>query len=145
MRYYLFFLLSFIVLAGNAQYTRENKVFIDTFENGKIYLYKTVRTKQSKQFNLHEFYQLTDSKSKFYFPNGTKSMEVQRIIKKGNFGKYCFELKFEQKEYYPNGQLKSKEVNSCDCYKEKKFQFDVKGKLISVERTKNRSVKRKMD
>jgi len=144
MRYCLLVFFSFIVLVGTAQYTREHKVFIDTFANGKIYLYKTIDTKQSKQFRIHEFYQLTDIKQKYYFSNGTKALEVHRIIKKGNYGKYCFELKFEQKEYHPNGQLKSREVNSCDCFKEKKFHYDINGKLTSVERTKNRWIKRKM-
>jgi len=128
-----------------SQYNRTRTIHIDTFATGNVFLYKTIKKVQLKEFKLHEFYLKEDVREKYFYPSGNKSTEVQRITKKGTYGKFCFEIKFEQKEYYNNGKLKSREINLCDCYKVKKYQYDEEGGLTSFEYTKNRWIKRKMD
>jgi antitoxin component YwqK of YwqJK toxin-antitoxin module len=104
-----------------------------------------VKKKQSKVFKIHEFYLKENVSRTYFYPNGKKWLVVERITKKGTYGRYCFEIKFVQKEYYESGILKSKEITSCDCFKEKKFHYDKDGKLISAEKTNNRWIKHKMD
>ena len=145
MRHFIFIILLSISCSVYGQYTKTHHVHVDTFANGEIFLYQTVDVKQTKEFRIHEFYQRTSTKQIYFRANGNKWMEVQRIIKKGNFGRFCFELKFEQKEFHQNGKLKAREVTSCDCYKSKKYLYNEQGKLISIERTKNRWIKRAMD
>lgn len=130
---------------GKCQYTRTYNVQIDTFQNGTVFHYNTVKRVQSKEFKLHEFYLKERVRHIYFYPNGSKSTEAERITKKGTYGKFCYEIKFEQKEYYTNGKLKSRELNLCDCYKIKKYYYSDKGKLISHEHTKNRWIKKKME
>lgn len=135
----------FIGHIGFCQYTRTYNVRIDTFKNGTVFHYNTRKIVKSKEFQLHEFYLKEVVRHTFYYPNGHKSSMSERITKKGTYGKYCFEIKFEQKEFYENGKLKSRELNLCDCYKVKKYKYNERGKLISHEYIKNRWVKKKMD
>ncbi len=145
VRIILILLLVMTVNVSISQYNRTRTVHIDTFATGGVFLYKTIKKVQSKEFKLHDFYLKEATREKYFYPSGNKSAEVQRITKKGNYGKYCFEIKFEQKEYFKNGKLKSREINLCDCYKVKKYHYDEKGSLTSFEYTKNRWIKKKMD
>jgi len=145
VRITILFILLFIGHKGICQYTRTHNVRIDTFQNGTVFHYNTTKKVKSKEFQLHEFYLKEIVQHTFYYPNGNKSYMSQRITKKGTYGKYCFEIKFEQKEFHENGILKSKELNLCDCYKVKKYNYNEKGKLISNEYIKNRWLKKKMD
>ncbi len=132
-------------ITAHTQYKKTYTVTIDTFENGKIFLYQTVRKKQTKEFKLHEFYLKQDVRTTLFYSNGSKWMEVRRVTKKGTYGRYCNEIRYELKEYYPNGQLKRKEINSCDCYRSRVLNYNKQGKRTSTERTKNRWIKKRID
>ena len=108
----------------------------DTFSNGKTIHSIEIWVKESKEFNLHSYSKSTKKVIKHYYSDGKLHYELTYNTSIGTDEAKCEELRFIQKEYWPNGKRKTLIKSECDCHILVNKEWNANGKLLTKSKSK---------
>jgi len=103
----------------------------DTFATGQTKTIYITKTKETGKYGIHTYQKTTEKKIVRYREDGSKVYEQYILTKIGVDAVPCTELMFEQKDYHPNGKLKSELKIECDCHKVWYSEYNNKGQLLN--------------
>jgi len=133
-----------LLLAGLSScgaYVKTNTFNTTAYKNGNIKTSLHSKSKQSKEFELHEHYQRWDKEYVVYYENGEVSSKSIQKYKHATYGWPCREIINVHKEYFPNGNIKYVQVDKCDCKTSYTKTYNEKGKLLSKTKSHQKRIK----
>ncbi len=119
--------------SGMAQHKRTIVKNVTKHQNGQVKKDAKITTIYSKNPDILDFYWKKIYEVVRYDSTGKKVYELERITKRGTYGKSCFEILYRYVQYDSNGDKSWEQESKCDCKHQTEKSYK-NGKLITRER-----------
>ncbi len=116
-----------------AQHKRTVVKNVTKHENGQTKKDAKITTIYSKNPDILDFYWKKIYEVVRYDSTGKKVYELERITKRGTYGKSCFEILYRYVQYDSEGNKSWEQESKCDCKHQTQKTYK-NGKLITRER-----------